>query len=47
MYRADIIKENGFPSDPEEFGKFIEDPNNIVKIGFRYFLIRFLNIYPI
>ncbi len=33
MYRADIMKENGFPSEPEEFGKFIEDPNNILQIG--------------
>lgn len=33
MYRADIMKENGFPSEPEEFGKFIEDPDNIIKIA--------------
>lgn len=35
MYRADIMKENGFPSEPEEFGKFIEDPNNILEMGKR------------
>lgn len=33
IYRADIMKENGFPSEPEEFGKFIEDPKNIIEIG--------------
>lgn len=33
MYRADIMEENGFPSDPEEFGKFIEDPKNLMDIG--------------
>jgi len=33
FYRADIMKENGFPYEPEEFGKFIEDPKNIMEIG--------------
>jgi multiple sugar transport system substrate-binding protein len=35
LYRADIMKENGFPSEPEEFGKFIEDPENILKIAMK------------
>lgn len=33
MYRADIMKENGFPSEPLEFGKFIENPDNLIKIA--------------
>ncbi|HEY9061061.1 MAG TPA: extracellular solute-binding protein [Pseudobacteroides sp.] len=33
LYRQDIMKENGFPSDPYEFGKFIEKPENIMKIS--------------
>lgn len=37
IYRADIMKENGFPSEPEEFGKFIEKPENILKIGKKLF----------
>lgn len=32
-YRDDIMKENGFPSDPEEFGKFIEKPENLLAIA--------------
>lgn len=33
MYRADIMKENGFPYEPSEFGKFIENPDNLIKIA--------------
>ncbi|NLL04271.1 MAG: extracellular solute-binding protein [Clostridiaceae bacterium] len=33
MYREDIMRENGFPSEPEEFGKFIEHPDNILKVS--------------
>lgn len=33
MYRADIMKENGFPYEPDEFGKFIENPDNLIKIA--------------
>lgn len=33
FYRADIMEENGFPSDPEEFGIFIEKPENLLAIG--------------
>ncbi|HEX9060918.1 MAG TPA: extracellular solute-binding protein [Clostridia bacterium] len=33
LYRADIMKDNGFPSEPEEFGKFIEKPENMIKLG--------------
>jgi len=33
MYRADIMKENGFPYEPEEFSKFIENPENLMEIG--------------
>lgn len=33
LYRADIMKENGFPHEPEEFGKYIENPDNLIKIG--------------
>jgi multiple sugar transport system substrate-binding protein len=27
-YRKDILEKFGFPSEPEELGKYIEDPNN-------------------
>ncbi|MDP4180021.1 MAG: extracellular solute-binding protein [Bacillota bacterium] len=33
FYREDIMKENGFPSEPEEFGKFIEKPENLLAIA--------------
>ncbi|MCX7749456.1 MAG: extracellular solute-binding protein [Clostridia bacterium] len=33
FYRADIMQQNGFPSDPEELGKFMEDPKNWLEIG--------------
>lgn len=33
FYRADVMKENGFPSEPEELGKFIESPENLVAIA--------------
>ncbi|TYQ18017.1 UNVERIFIED_CONTAM: multiple sugar transport system substrate-binding protein [Acetivibrio alkalicellulosi] len=33
IYRADIMEENGFPSDPDEFGNFIKNPENILKIA--------------
>lgn len=33
LYREDIMKENGFPSDPEELGKFIEEPENLLEIA--------------
>lgn len=32
-YRYDVMKENGFPCEPEEFGKFIEKPENILDIA--------------
>lgn len=35
MYRADIMKENGFPSEPEEFGDFLENPDNLYKIAIK------------
>ncbi|WP_078556275.1 ABC transporter substrate-binding protein [Bacillus alkalicellulosilyticus] len=28
FYRADIMEEYGFPSDPEELGNYMEDPTN-------------------
>ncbi|KNY25427.1 extracellular solute-binding protein [Pseudobacteroides cellulosolvens] len=33
MYREDIMKANGFPYEPAEFGKFIENPDNLIKIA--------------
>lgn len=33
FYREDVMKENGFPSEPEEFGKFIEKPENLLAIA--------------
>ena len=33
LYRADIMEENGFPYEPEEFGEFIEKPENILEIA--------------
>lgn len=32
-YRADIMEDYGFPSDPAELGKYLEDPNNWLAIG--------------
>jgi multiple sugar transport system substrate-binding protein len=32
-YRADIMEENGFPSDPDELGKYMENPDNVFKIA--------------
>lgn len=32
-YRADIMKQYGFPSEPEELGKYMEDPENWLKIA--------------
>jgi multiple sugar transport system substrate-binding protein len=33
LYRADIMKEYGFPYEPEEFGEFIKEPENILEIA--------------
>ncbi|MFC4322584.1 ABC transporter substrate-binding protein [Litchfieldia salsa] len=33
FYRADIMEEYGFPSDPEELGDYMEDPNNWIKMA--------------
>ncbi len=33
FYRWDIMKEYGFPTEPEEFGEFIEKPENILEIA--------------
>ena len=33
FYRQDIMEENGFPSEPEDFGKFIEKPENLLAIA--------------
>lgn len=35
MYRADIMKENGFPSEPEEFGNFLENSDNLYKVAIK------------
>lgn len=32
-YRADIIEELGFPSDPEELGEFIKDGENFLQLA--------------
>ncbi|WP_197936177.1 ABC transporter substrate-binding protein [Paenibacillus sp. GSMTC-2017] len=32
-YRADLMEQYGFPSDPEELGKYMEDPENWLKIA--------------
>jgi len=32
-YRADVMEENGFPSKPDEFGRFIENPENLIAIA--------------
>lgn len=32
-YRADILEEYGFPSDPEELGEFMEDKDNWLEIA--------------
>lgn len=47
MYRADIMKENGFPSEPDEFGKFIEKPENLMKLAKKLYETRkFIFQYP-
>jgi multiple sugar transport system substrate-binding protein len=33
LYRADVMEEYGFPSEPEEFGEFIKVPENILEIA--------------
>ena len=33
LYRADVMKENGFPYQPEELAKFLENPYNILTIA--------------
>lgn len=33
FYRADVMEENGYPSEPEEFGKFIADPEKFFAMG--------------
>lgn len=33
LYRSDIMKENGFPYEPEELAKFLENPDNILTIA--------------
>ncbi len=33
LYRADVMKDNGFPFEPEEFAKFLEKPDNILQIA--------------
>lgn len=33
LYRADIMEEYGFPHEPEEFGEFIKDPENLLEIA--------------
>jgi multiple sugar transport system substrate-binding protein len=32
-YRSDIMEENGFPSNPDELGKYMENPDNVFKIA--------------
>lgn len=32
-YRADIMEEHGFPSDPDELGTFMENPDNWLRIA--------------
>ncbi|NLI58759.1 MAG: extracellular solute-binding protein [Clostridium sp.] len=33
LYREDIMKEYGFPHEPEEFGEFIKEPENLLEIA--------------
>lgn len=33
FYREDIMRENGFPSDPEELGKYMEKAENLMAIA--------------
>lgn len=33
LYRADIMKESGFPHKPEEFGEFIKEPENLLEVA--------------
>ncbi|ADU75628.1 carbohydrate ABC transporter substrate-binding protein (CUT1 family) [Acetivibrio thermocellus AD2] len=33
FYRADVMEENGFPSEPEELAKFIEKSENLMAIA--------------
>lgn len=32
-YRSDIMEENGFPSDPDELGTYMEDPENFMNMA--------------
>lgn len=32
-YRADIMEENGFPSDPDELATYMEDPDNLMNMA--------------
>ncbi|WP_051983546.1 ABC transporter substrate-binding protein [Pseudobacteroides cellulosolvens] len=33
LYRTDVMKENGFPYEPEEMAKYLENPDNILSIA--------------
>ncbi|WP_167746957.1 ABC transporter substrate-binding protein [Cohnella luojiensis] len=33
FYRADILEENGFPTDPAELMQFMVDPNNVMNMA--------------
>jgi multiple sugar transport system substrate-binding protein len=33
LYRMDIMKENGFPYEPDEVAKFLENPDNILAVA--------------
>lgn len=33
LYRADIMEKYGFPHEPEEFGEFIKNPENVLEIA--------------
>jgi multiple sugar transport system substrate-binding protein len=33
FYRADILEENGFPTDPAELMQFMADPNNVMNMA--------------
>lgn len=33
FYRADIMKEHGFPDDPMELATVLEDPNNYLAVA--------------
>ncbi len=32
-YRADILEENGFPSDPAELASYMQDPENVIAMA--------------